>query len=94
MKLLLDTHALIWHAVNDPRLSVNARSVILDAANAVFVRPATYWELAIKISIGKLTLQQPFEEFLDACEQRFALLPIVAAHTVQVRACTLGRTRR
>lgn len=84
MKLLLDTHALLWHALNDAKLSDDARTAILDTSNEVFVSPATYWELAIKISIGKLTLQRPFDDFLDACEARFPLLPIVASHTAQV----------
>jgi PIN domain nuclease of toxin-antitoxin system len=84
VNLLLDTHALLWHALNDPQLSANARSAILDPANEVFVSPANYWELAIKASIGKLTVQQPFEDFLTACEARFQLLPIASAHAVQV----------
>lgn len=84
MKLLLDTHTLLWHALNDSRLSAAARAAIVDLANEVFVSPATYWELAIKISIGKLTVQQPFEDFQRACEARFPLLPIATAHTAQV----------
>lgn len=84
MKLLLDTHALLWHALNDAKLTDNARAAIQDTSNEVFVSPATYWELAIKISIGKLTVQRPFDDFLDACEARFPLLPIEAAHTAQV----------
>ena len=84
MKLLLDSHALLWFALNDPQLSATANAAILDPANGVYVSPATYWELAIKVSIGKLTVQQPFEKFLDACEQRFQLLPINAAHALQV----------
>ena len=86
MKVLLDTHTLLWYALNDPQLSKTAESAILDPANQVYVSPAAYWELAIKISIGKLTVQQPFEDFLDACENqyRFELLPIAPAHTAQV----------
>lgn len=86
MKVLLDTHTLLWYALNAPQLSKTAESSILDPANDVYVSPATYWELAIKVSIGKLTVQQPFEEFLDACENqyRFELLQITPAHTAQV----------
>lgn len=86
MKLLLDTHTLLWYALNDPQLSKTAESSILDPANEVYVSSATYWELAIKISIGKLTVQQPFTDFLDACDNRygFELLPIAPAHTAQV----------
>ena len=94
MKLLLDTHALLWHALNDARLSRNARAAIADSLNEVFVSPATYWELAIKISIGKLTVQQPFEDFLAACEARFALLPIETRHTAEVARLPFPRTHR
>ena len=45
MKLLLDTHTLLWCALNDPQLSGNARSAILDPANEVYVSPATYGEM-------------------------------------------------
>ena len=58
MKLLLDTHALLWYTLNDPQLSVAAQAAILDPANDVYVSPATYWELAIKISIGKYVLHR------------------------------------
>ncbi len=86
MNLLLDTLALLWYVLDDPQLSAAAQAAILDPANEVYLSPASYWELAIKISIGKLTVQQPFEDFLDACEHRyrFRLLPIVARHAVQV----------
>ena len=53
MKLLLNTHALLWFATNDAQLSRTADSVISDSQNEVFVSPASYWELAIKVSLGK-----------------------------------------
>ena len=53
MKLLLDTHALLRFATNDAQLSRTADSVISDSQNEVFVSPASYWELAIKVSLGK-----------------------------------------
>jgi hypothetical protein len=56
VKLLLDTHTLLWFVLGDAQLSAAARQFIEDPANTKFVSPATYWEIAIKISIGKYAL--------------------------------------
>ena len=64
MNLLLDTHTLLWFALNDPQLSVRALDLIKDAANEKLVSPASYWEIAIKISVGKYALSEPYEEFM------------------------------
>jgi PIN domain nuclease of toxin-antitoxin system len=80
---LLDSHTLLWYVLADPKLSTVAKTAILDPANEILVSPATYWEIAIKVSIGKLVLHQPYDDFVDACQNkyRFALLPIEAKHT-------------
>jgi PIN domain nuclease of toxin-antitoxin system len=57
MRLLLDTHAFIWFVLNDPQLSRTADALITDPTNDVFVSPATYWEIAIKV--GKKKLDNP-----------------------------------
>jgi PIN domain nuclease of toxin-antitoxin system len=59
MRVLLDTHTLLWFALNDPQLSSAAMAVILDSANDKLVSPASYWEIAIKVSIGKYILSRP-----------------------------------
>jgi PIN domain nuclease of toxin-antitoxin system len=84
--LLLDTHALLWYTLGDPQLSATAQGLIIDPANDILVSPASYWEIAIKVSIGKLTLQRHYEEFADACltRYRFSLLPIEPRHTARV----------
>ena len=56
MKLLLDTHAVLWWAAGDERLSSTARDAIADTENMVFVSTISAWELAIKVRQGKLTL--------------------------------------
>ena len=61
MTLLLDTHAFLWFILNDPRLSPNAAALLIDPANELLLSPASYWEIAIKVSIGKLTLAEPFD---------------------------------
>jgi PIN domain nuclease of toxin-antitoxin system len=54
VRLLLDTHALIWWLVADDALSSTARRAIADPANDVFVSAASAWEIATKHRIGKL----------------------------------------
>ena len=65
MKLLLDTHTFIWFVMGDRQLSLPARQLIEDQFNDKFVSPATIWEMAIKHSLGKLNLQQPFRSFIE-----------------------------
>jgi PIN domain nuclease of toxin-antitoxin system len=48
MRLLLDTHALLWWLLDDPRLSRPARRAIEDVGNAIFVSAASAWEVALK----------------------------------------------
>lgn len=55
MTLLLDTHALLWWATLDPRLSRKAKRAIADEAGTVFVSAASAWEIATKARLGKLT---------------------------------------
>ena len=57
MNLLLDTQALLWFLLDDPRLSEKARVSIVDADSVIFVSPASLWEIAIKISIGNMCFQ-------------------------------------
>ncbi len=86
MNFLLDTQALLWFMLDDSRLSVKARKTIVDAEGLVFISPASLWEIAIKISLGKYTLPAPFATFWE--EQilinGFTLLPISVLHTAQV----------
>jgi len=53
MNLLLDTQALLWFVLDDPRLSRKAVDKIVAVEKVVFVSPASLWEIAIKISLGK-----------------------------------------
>jgi len=78
MKILLDTHTFLWFVLGDAQLSSTARSLIEDVATTKLISPAVYWELAIKISIGKYKLNEPFESFLDRgiIQNGFLILPI------------------
>jgi PIN domain nuclease of toxin-antitoxin system len=79
MRLLLDTHTLLWFHLNDPQLSATAMGLIVDPAHDKLVSPASYWEIAIKIRIGKYTLAQPYEDAIDM--NGFQYLHIEPRHT-------------
>ena len=82
MRLLLDTYAFLWFFIDDPQLSTAAKSLITDPRNEVLVSPASYWEVAIKVSLGKYPLTVPFEEFWAAGinGSGFVVLPIGLPH--------------
>ncbi len=64
MKLLLDTHCWLWWLANDPRLGAHARELIGDGENEVYLSAASSWEIAIKTSLGKLTLPEPPAQYV------------------------------
>ena len=86
MRLLLDTHAMYWYVEDDPQLSIAARTLIQDASNEILISPASYWEIAIKVSIGKWRLNRPCEEFMDIVLKQygFQILPILPTHTARL----------
>lgn len=59
MKLLLDTHVLLWFAAGDEQLGKKARAAIADPANSVLVSAVSFWEAAIKARVGKLEVDVP-----------------------------------
>jgi PIN domain nuclease of toxin-antitoxin system len=83
MKLLLDTHALLWFIAGSAKLSAEARILIENEANEKFVSIASIWETAIKVSIGKISLSAPFDDlFPHQLELNgFVLLPVKVEHT-------------
>ena len=88
MNLLLDTHAFLWFIANDPRLSSQAQSLIRAPANRRMLSMASLWEMAIKVSLGKLTLAQPFDQFIPRQLQlnQIEVLAIELPHVAAVVA--------
>ena len=82
MRLLLDTHALIWWLAGDEALSRRAREAIANEANEISVSAASAMEVATKVRIGKLDgaalLAREFEAIIAS--QGFAELPISVHH--------------
>lgn len=83
MKLLLDTHTLLWFIAGSQNLSASARALIEDSANEKFVSIVGIWETAIKVSLGKMTLTAPFDDLFPNQLQMngFELLPVKIEHT-------------
>jgi PIN domain nuclease of toxin-antitoxin system len=88
MKLLLDTHALLWWWADDPRLSTMAKQLIADEKNIVLVSSASAWEISTKHRLGKLpegsAALQRFNELTLA--DGFEHLPISYLHAVRAGA--------
>lgn len=83
MRVLLDTHILLWALSDDPKLSTKARKLIENAAE-IYVSAATFWELAIKVGLGKLNVN--LEEIREYClESGYVELPITAEHAIAVK---------
>ena len=85
MNLLLDTHALIWFLEGDNRLSQTARSFIENPSNTNYASIATFWEIAIKTSLGKLETKTSLTNLkYMLMENGIEILPITIEHTVLV----------
>ena len=86
MKILADTHTFLWFVTDAPQLSAKAKMLLEDQDTERFFSMASVWEIAIKTSLGKLTLRKPLEEFLpeQLAANRFTLLNISAEHTFRV----------
>lgn len=65
MRILLDTHALLWFSLNDSRLSREWKEMIKDGRNEKLVSTATLWEIAIKSGLGKLRLEPSYKEYVN-----------------------------
>jgi PIN domain nuclease of toxin-antitoxin system len=78
MKLLLDTHALLWSIIEPDKLSPDARTAISDPGSQVSVSAVSFWEISIKTALGKLRLEGVTpEQLVDAAQQQgFDLLPL------------------
>lgn len=87
MRLLLDTHALLWWWTEPDRLSQRALEALTDQSNEILVSAASAWEIATKNRIGKLGLHEVearFDELLRA--DRFGHLPMTARHALRASA--------
>ena len=86
MTLLLDTHTLLWFVEDAAALSDRARAAIEDLDNTPAYSIASVWEMAIKVSLGKLAMSRPlYPEFARLLQERgFQQLPISYRHASEV----------
>ena len=85
MRVLIDTHLLLWAVASSRRLPREARSLILDAANEVFFSAASVWEVAIKSALRRRDFRANPAVLVRALKQSgFSELPVTAAHAARV----------
>ncbi|MDE1161564.1 MAG: type II toxin-antitoxin system VapC family toxin [Acidobacteriaceae bacterium] len=86
MRLILDTHYLLWSMEDSPELPARIRALLADRENEIFISIASLWEIAIKISLGKLNLSgksiSDLTQFLEQAET--TILPVLPSHLTVV----------
>lgn len=86
MRLLLDTHALLWFYGGDDSLPTGIRQLICDPETICYVSVASLWEITIKLSLGTLTIGSPIDDlftFLDS--NQIWVIPIERNHLQQLQ---------
>lgn len=84
MRLLLDSHSILWFSDDSPKMPESIKRIIEDKANEKFVSLASVWELAIKFTTGKLKFTDPPELYLADLLRlnHFQLFPLTFSHVV------------
>jgi PIN domain nuclease of toxin-antitoxin system len=89
MKLLVDTHVLLWIAHDPDRIAGGTRKTMQDATNELLVSVISAWEIAVKHSLGKLDLPGPAEEWLPELLARSGLQAVTPGLAAALRVRTL-----
>ena len=85
MRLLLDTHLLLWAAQGSAKLPVEARDLIVEPGTELVVSAASLWEIAIKNGLGRADFQvDPHVLRRSLLANGYAELPVTGAHAVEV----------
>ena len=82
MDILLDTHTLLWHVADDPRLSLVQSALIANPQHRKFVSIVSLWEIAIKTSTGKLTAVSPLDKLVPT---GISILPVPLSHLLRLQ---------
>lgn len=82
MRLLLDTHILLWWLADSPELPEAYRKLVSDTRNTCYVSAVSVWEIAIKVGLGKLTVPANYLDVVRS--QGFVELPISWGHAQAV----------
>ena len=85
MRLLLDTHVVLWALADSPRLSKSARQLLADSENECWVSSASVWEIAIKVVLGKYALDLPLSALAEAIDEAgFRTLDVSTRHATAI----------
>ena len=84
MRLLLDTHALVWSLLEPERFPARLRATLIDPAHTVYLSAVSVWEVVIKSGLGKLSF--PLDRLgVIIDDAGFGELPVILAHALELR---------
>lgn len=90
MRYLLDTHVFLWIANDDPQLTPAARAIFIDSEQECFLSAASIWEMAIKSSLGKLSIATSLERLVGGgIERGLRVLDVTSHHAYLVERLPL-----
>lgn len=91
MRVLLDTHILLWWLAEPERLNTKARRLLEDEENEVLLSSISVLEVVIRTSLGKLQLQEPPEQLIERVIAEQALVPLSIRHDHALAVASLPR---
>ena len=94
MRALIDTHVLLWWLTDDERLSDTARRSFTKGRSTLLWSAASSWELAVKISLGKLSLPAPLRTYLPRKLREQVITPLSIEHSHAFKVAELPRHHR
>jgi PIN domain nuclease of toxin-antitoxin system len=90
MEYLLDTHSFLWFINGDGQLSLKAKDSIADPNSIKYISIASLWEIAIKVNLGKLSLDMAYQDLRHhIIVNGFEILPITFEHTIELSSLEL-----
>jgi PIN domain nuclease of toxin-antitoxin system len=89
VRALIDTHVLLWWLLDDERLSSKARRAFSSGRSTLLWSAASSWELAVKISLGKLSLPGPLRSYLPRKLREQRITPLAVEHSHAFRVAEL-----
>lgn len=85
MRILVDTHIMIWHLEGDTNLSPAYRTIISEPGTTILISIVSIWEIALKSSLSKLTLSKPLKDIVNEIEHSTSsIFQISPAHALRV----------
>lgn len=94
MRLLLDTHAWLWMIAERERFSAETTALLEDSANNLLLSAVSSWEIAIKYSLGKLSLPSPPAKYIPAQIEETGVTPLAIEHSHALRVAALPAHHR